>query len=146
MKIAFLASPVTPLLPAQPGGAQAVLCDIAAGLTRRGHDVSQRQTRPLPLFPEGPVEVARLLQPYVSGADVSSLIADRRVQDATSAAVPEGSTAMRPHSTLPVDFAPSTRFTYRRSCPPSSQRQRGCRRLDSPPSPPAAAPTGLPPA
>ena len=35
----MVASPVTPLRPAQPGGAQAVLCDLAAGLTRRGHDV-----------------------------------------------------------------------------------------------------------
>src|SRR5712691_10426826 len=39
MRIAVVASPVTPLRPAQPGGAQAVLCDLAAGLTRRGHDV-----------------------------------------------------------------------------------------------------------
>jgi glycosyltransferase involved in cell wall biosynthesis len=39
MRIAVIASPVTPLLPAQPGGAQAVVCDIATGLTRRGHDV-----------------------------------------------------------------------------------------------------------
>lgn len=35
----MVASPVTPLRPAQPGGAQAVLCDLAAGLTNRGHDV-----------------------------------------------------------------------------------------------------------
>ena len=35
----MVASPVTPLRPAQPGGAQAVLCDLAAGLTHRGHDV-----------------------------------------------------------------------------------------------------------
>jgi len=34
-----VASPVTPLRPAQPGGAQAVLCDLAAGLARRGHEV-----------------------------------------------------------------------------------------------------------
>lgn len=34
-----MASPVTPLRPAQLGGAQAVVCDIAVGLTRRGHDV-----------------------------------------------------------------------------------------------------------
>jgi UDP-glucose:tetrahydrobiopterin glucosyltransferase len=40
MKIAVVSSPVTPLLPAQPGGSQAVLCDIAAGLARRGHDVA----------------------------------------------------------------------------------------------------------
>jgi len=39
MRIAVVASPVTPLRPAQPGGAQAVLCDLAAGLTNRGHDV-----------------------------------------------------------------------------------------------------------
>src|SRR5258706_8159443 len=39
MRIAVVASPVTPLRPAQPGGAQAVLCDLAAGLTRRGHEV-----------------------------------------------------------------------------------------------------------
>src|SRR6266849_3127654 len=39
MRIAVVASPVTPLRPAQPGGAQAVLCDLAAGLTRRGHNV-----------------------------------------------------------------------------------------------------------
>lgn len=35
----MVASPVTPLRPAQPGGAQAVLCDLAAGFTHRGHDV-----------------------------------------------------------------------------------------------------------
>jgi UDP-glucose:tetrahydrobiopterin glucosyltransferase len=40
MKIAFLASPVTPLMPAQAGGAQAALCDVATGLARRGHDVA----------------------------------------------------------------------------------------------------------
>jgi UDP-glucose:tetrahydrobiopterin glucosyltransferase len=40
MRIAVVASPVTPLRPAQPGGAQAVVCDLAAGLTRRGHDVT----------------------------------------------------------------------------------------------------------
>jgi UDP-glucose:tetrahydrobiopterin glucosyltransferase len=40
MKIAVVASPVTPLLPAQLGGSQALLCDIAAGLARRGHDVA----------------------------------------------------------------------------------------------------------
>ncbi len=34
-----MASPVTPLRPAQLGGSQAVVCDVAAGLTRRGHDV-----------------------------------------------------------------------------------------------------------
>lgn len=39
MRIAVIASPVTPLRPAQLGGAQAVLTDIASGLTRRGHDV-----------------------------------------------------------------------------------------------------------
>jgi len=39
MRIAVVASPVTPLRPAQPGGAQAVLCDLAAGLTRKGHEV-----------------------------------------------------------------------------------------------------------
>jgi len=40
MKIAVVASPVTPLLPAQLGGSQALLSDIAAGLARRGHDVA----------------------------------------------------------------------------------------------------------
>ena len=39
MKIAVVASPVTPLRPAQLGGAQAFLCDLAAGLARRGHRV-----------------------------------------------------------------------------------------------------------
>lgn len=39
MKIAVLASPVTPLRPAQLGGAQAFVSDLALGLTRRGHDV-----------------------------------------------------------------------------------------------------------
>jgi len=39
VKIAVLASPVTPLRPAQLGGAQAFLCDLAAGLARRGHRV-----------------------------------------------------------------------------------------------------------
>lgn len=40
MRIAVVASPVTPLIPAQAGGAQAFVCDLAAGLTRRGHDVT----------------------------------------------------------------------------------------------------------
>ncbi|HEV2475577.1 MAG TPA: glycosyltransferase [Candidatus Dormibacteraeota bacterium] len=40
MKIAVLASPVTPLRPAQLGGAQTFVCDLAAGLTARGHDVT----------------------------------------------------------------------------------------------------------
>jgi glycosyltransferase involved in cell wall biosynthesis len=40
VKIAVVASPVTPLRPAQLGGAQAFLCDLALGLTRRGHDVT----------------------------------------------------------------------------------------------------------
>ncbi|OLC67540.1 MAG: hypothetical protein AUH69_03555 [Actinobacteria bacterium 13_1_40CM_4_65_12] len=39
MRIAVIASPVTPLRPAQAGGAQAMLTDIATGLARRGHTV-----------------------------------------------------------------------------------------------------------
>ena len=39
MRIAVVASPVTPLRPAQLGGAQAFISDLAAGLARRGHDV-----------------------------------------------------------------------------------------------------------
>lgn len=40
MKIAIVASPVTPLRPAQVGGAQAFVCDLAVGLGGRGHDVT----------------------------------------------------------------------------------------------------------
>src|SRR2546427_11014336 len=40
MRIAVVASPVTPLRPAQLGGAQAFICDLAAGLVARGHDVT----------------------------------------------------------------------------------------------------------
>jgi UDP-glucose:tetrahydrobiopterin glucosyltransferase len=40
MRIAVIASPVTPLRPAQLGGAQAFVCDLALGLSRRGHDVT----------------------------------------------------------------------------------------------------------
>ena len=40
MRIAIVASPVTPLRAAQLGGAQAFIADLAAGLTRRGHDVT----------------------------------------------------------------------------------------------------------
>jgi glycosyltransferase involved in cell wall biosynthesis len=40
VKIAVVASPVTPLRPAQLGGAQAFVCDLAAGLVARGHDVT----------------------------------------------------------------------------------------------------------
>jgi glycosyltransferase involved in cell wall biosynthesis len=40
VRIAVVASPVTPLRPAQLGGAQAFVCDLAAGLARRGHDVT----------------------------------------------------------------------------------------------------------
>jgi len=39
LKIAVVASPVTPLLPAQAGGAQAFLVDLARGLADRGHEV-----------------------------------------------------------------------------------------------------------
>jgi len=39
LKISVVASPVTPLQPAQLGGAQAFLCDLATGLSRRGHEV-----------------------------------------------------------------------------------------------------------
>lgn len=40
MKIAVVASPVTPLRAAQLGGAQAFISDLAAGLAHRGHDVT----------------------------------------------------------------------------------------------------------
>jgi glycosyltransferase involved in cell wall biosynthesis len=39
VRIAVVASPVTPLRPGQVGGAQAFVCDLATGLTRRGHEV-----------------------------------------------------------------------------------------------------------
>ena len=39
MRIAIVASPVTPLGAAQVGGAQSVICDLARGLVRRGHTV-----------------------------------------------------------------------------------------------------------
>jgi UDP-glucose:tetrahydrobiopterin glucosyltransferase len=39
VKIAVVASPVTPLRPAQTGGAQSVICDLAVGMVRRGHNV-----------------------------------------------------------------------------------------------------------
>jgi len=40
VRIAVVASPVTPLRPAQLGGAQAFISDLAAGLAARGHDVT----------------------------------------------------------------------------------------------------------
>ncbi len=40
MRIAVVASPVTPLRPAQLGGAQAFVCDLALGLVGRGHEVT----------------------------------------------------------------------------------------------------------
>jgi UDP-glucose:tetrahydrobiopterin glucosyltransferase len=40
VKIAVVASPVSVLRPAQLGGAQAFVCDLAAGLAQRGHDVT----------------------------------------------------------------------------------------------------------
>src|SRR5690242_6801640 len=40
LRIAVVASPVTPLRPAQLGGAQAFVCDLALGLARRGHQVT----------------------------------------------------------------------------------------------------------
>src|SRR6266436_1417022 len=40
MRIAVVASPVTALRPAQLGGAQAFICDLARGLTERGHEVT----------------------------------------------------------------------------------------------------------
>src|SRR4051812_22334240 len=40
LRIAVLASPVSPLRPAQLGGAQAFICDLARGLTQRGHEVT----------------------------------------------------------------------------------------------------------
>jgi glycosyltransferase involved in cell wall biosynthesis len=39
MRIAVVASPVTPIRPQQSGGAQAFVSDLAVGLARRGHDV-----------------------------------------------------------------------------------------------------------
>jgi UDP-glucose:tetrahydrobiopterin glucosyltransferase len=39
VRIAVVASPVTPLTSSQVGGAQAFISDLAAGLTRRGHEV-----------------------------------------------------------------------------------------------------------
>jgi glycosyltransferase involved in cell wall biosynthesis len=39
VKVAVVASLVTPLLPVQAGGAQAFLCDLARGLAGRGHSV-----------------------------------------------------------------------------------------------------------
>ena len=39
MRIAVVASPVTPLTSRQVGGAQAFVSDLAAGLARRGHEV-----------------------------------------------------------------------------------------------------------
>jgi UDP-glucose:tetrahydrobiopterin glucosyltransferase len=39
VRIAIVASPVTPLRPAQTGGAQSVICDLAVGMVRRGHNV-----------------------------------------------------------------------------------------------------------
>src|ERR1700682_985146 len=39
MRIAIVASPVTPLAAAQLGGTQSVVCDLAQGLARRGHTV-----------------------------------------------------------------------------------------------------------
>ena len=39
MQIAVVASPVTPLRPAQAGGAQSMVSDLAVGLARRGHHV-----------------------------------------------------------------------------------------------------------
>ena len=40
MRIAVIASPVTPLLPAQAGGAQSLLTDLAIALRLRGHEVT----------------------------------------------------------------------------------------------------------
>ena len=40
MRIAVVASPVTALRPAQLGGAQAFICDLARGLAERGHEVT----------------------------------------------------------------------------------------------------------
>jgi glycosyltransferase involved in cell wall biosynthesis len=40
VRIAVVASPVTPLRPAQLGGTQAFVCDLALGLIRRGHQVT----------------------------------------------------------------------------------------------------------
>jgi UDP-glucose:tetrahydrobiopterin glucosyltransferase len=40
VRIAVIASPVTPLRPAQLGGAQAFVCDLARGLADRGHEVT----------------------------------------------------------------------------------------------------------
>jgi glycosyltransferase involved in cell wall biosynthesis len=40
LRIALVASPVTPLGPAQVGGSQSVVSDLAQGLTERGHSVT----------------------------------------------------------------------------------------------------------
>ena len=40
MRVAIVASPVSALRPAQLGGAQAFICDLALGLSQRGHEVT----------------------------------------------------------------------------------------------------------
>src|SRR5205823_4354614 len=40
LRIAMVSSPVIPIGPAQVGGAQALVCDLAQGLAARGHSVT----------------------------------------------------------------------------------------------------------
>lgn len=65
-----MASPVTPLRPAQLGGAQAVICDVAVGLVRRGHRVqlhcaegSQVEGVELVMVPTPPDALQALVMP-----------------------------------------------------------------------------------
>ncbi len=73
----MVASPVSPLRPAQLGGAQAFICDLARGLTRRGHEVTLH---------------------CAEGSDVPGvrLVAVPRPDDATEALVMPGGAAPPP--------------------------------------------------
>ncbi|MGH7762804.1 MAG: glycosyltransferase [Candidatus Dormibacteraceae bacterium] len=70
MRIAVIASPVTPLRPEQVGGAQAVVTDLAIGLAGRGHEVRLHCTEgsivpgvELVMVPAPPDAAAALVMP-----------------------------------------------------------------------------------
>src|SRR5258708_28554139 len=97
LKIAVVSSLVTRLQPAQLGGAQAFLSDLATGLSRRGHEV-------LLYCAEGSVlpGVDLLEIPVAPGADQALVMPGSRDEPAASPAIPRALELLFPNLRPPV--------------------------------------------
>lgn len=103
MKIAVVASPVTPLRPAQLGGAQAFVSDLAVGLAARGHDVtlhcadgSEVAGVRLVMVPAPSDAAAALVMP--GGADPPPAPGVAAALEAMFALIPAGADAISQHA------------------------------------------------